>query len=157
MHIVFKTGAALIAAACIAGCSAQSQPEASQKQYLDMSEAEQTVALNNLVSLFTQAEKLAPQNPQVKTAHRADAAEDMIYSVGTYQKHVPENNLKQVKQTIAKLKSGMNICARPEIIALTEQGIGFQAIMEDLSGKRLFESEACRGAKAEVKRRGLSG
>jgi len=145
LHFTLKTSAALLLAVFTVGCSAKAQTEASLNDYLDMTESEQVVAINNLAHAFNEAEKLNPHaTKQVKTVHHADPAEDMIYAVGTYQKHVPEKNLKQLRKTISQIQAGLDVCTRPEVMELNRQGIGFQIVMVDLSGKRVFESEASR-------------
>jgi len=117
-----------------------------------MTESEQVAAINNLAHTFNEAEKLnLHATKQIKIVHRANPAEDMIYSVGTYRKYVPENNVKQPRKTISQIQIGLDVCTRPEVMKLNRQGIGFQIVMVDLSGKRVFESESCRGAKSTAR------
>jgi len=150
MNKVFKISTALIAAAIAAGCTAQPQSDAEQKSYLEMNKAEQAVAINSLVKAFNQAEVKAPQNALVQTAHHANATESKIYSIGTYQKHVPKKDLREMRRSFSKLIADANICTRDKVVEINKLGVSYQAIMVDMSGKNIFESKVCRGVKSEA-------
>ena len=137
-----------LATGLMAACSQPTSSAKAEKSYKDMTKAEQTIALQNLVDAFNAVaqNQSNSQSSSMVTMHHGDSELDIIYAVGTYQKHVSAKELRSVKKTIEKIKNEENICTRQEMIELTKLGIGYQAIMKDLSGKILYESNVCRGA-----------
>ena len=130
-----------LAAGLVTGCSDNAAFKKADKPYKDMTEAEQAVELDRYVAAFN---AISQKTENFNVQHHGDSHTDIIYAVGTYPKHVSAKEFRQVKSTLKKIKADENICARQEMIALTDLGIGFQATMKDLSGKILYKSDVCR-------------
>jgi len=153
-----KLGSALIAIVVIAGCSAKTDMAPVAKPYLEMTEVEQKVEIEKLVALFNQQHMadLGKSDP-LNTQHYGDTEKDMIYAVGTYPKHVSSKQLIKAQKGIKLKEEKANICATPEVVYIGKLGIGYQLRMIDISGKTLYESEACSSVKLESKLSGPSG
>ena len=143
MHKYSKLIGIALAASLVVGCSDNAAFKKAEKPYKDMTEAEQAVELDRYVAAFND---ISQKSANFNVQHHGDSKTDIIYAVGTYPKRVSAKELRQVKSTLKKIKAAENICARQEMIALTDLGIGFQATMKDLSGKTLYKSDVCRGA-----------
>lgn len=147
MQILLKLIVTTTLALHLCACSAKSaETPSTAKQYYDMSEEKQVETLNVLIRLFDQAEASKRGNQNLSVVYEADASQDIIRAFGTYKKVVSAKDLVTVKKLVAKIQAEVNPCDRPEFRALSEYGIGFQAVMIDLKETVLYESEICRGA-----------
>ena len=158
-----KLTSAIVAIAVISGCSAKSNSPFGDKPYLEMTEAEQQIALDKKITTLkkTIAKTATKQQTQALqfVDFQADAKEDMIYTLATYPQKVSKSQLKQMKTILAQVQDQLDMCVKPEVIELNKLGIGFQMRMVDKAGTKLYESEACEGVKAAkptVKLRGPS-
>ena len=131
-----------LAANLAVGCSDNASFKKAEKSYKDMTKAEQAVEMDKYVAAFNAT---IEKSPSVNVQHHGDSNTDIIYAIGTYPKPVSDKQLAEIKTTISKIKAKVNLCAQPEMVALTNTGIGYQAIMKDPSGKILYKSELCRG------------
>ena len=132
-----------LAASLVAGCSDNAAFKKAEKPYKEMTEVEQAIELDRYVAAFN---AMSQKTENFNVQHYGDSHTDIIYAVGTYPKRVSAKQFRQVKSTLKKIKADENICARKEMIALTDLGIGFQAIMKDPSGKTLYKSDICKGS-----------
>jgi len=157
-----KLTSAIVAIAVISGCSAKSSSPFADKTYLEMTEAEQKVAMEKLVEQSRAiVKKAAGKNVQAQQMleYHGDSEKDMIYTVAKYPGKIPQKQLGLIKQSFAKSQANLNICAKPEATKLTELGIGFQVRIVDSAGTEIYRSKACKGVKAAkptVKLRGAS-
>ena len=163
MFNLAKMSSAVVAIAIITGCSAKSNSPFGDKPYLEMTEAEQQIALDKQITTLkkTIAKTATKQQAQALqfVDFQADAKEDMIYTLATYPQKVSKSQLKQMKTILAQVQDQLDMCVKPEVIELNKLGIGFQMRMVDKAGTKLYESEACEGVKAAkptVKLRGPS-
>ena len=132
-----------LAASLVAGCSDNAAFKKAEKPYKEMTEVEQAIELDRYVAAFN---AMSQKTENFNVQHHGDSHTDIIYAVGTYPKRVSAKQFRQVKSTLKKIKADENICSRKEMIALTDLGIGFQAIMKDPSGKTLYKSDICKGS-----------
>ena len=145
MHKYSKFIGIAFAAGLISACSDLSAK--AEKPYKDMTVAEQAAEMERYVAAFNALPQFAAKNQGKNLAvkHHGDPNTHIIYAVATYPKHVSAKQLANVKTTLTKIKAKENICAQPEMVVLTSTGIGYQAIMQDPSGKILYKSDVCRG------------
>ena len=132
-----------LAASLVAGCSDNAAFKKAEKPYKEMTEVEQAIELDRYVAAFN---AMSQKTENFNVQHHGDSHTDIIYAVGTYPKPVSAKQFRQVKSTLKKIKADENICSSKERIALTDLGIGFQAIMKDPSGKTLYKSDICKGS-----------
>ena len=160
---IVKLSSAMIAVTVLVGCSAKSNSAALETPYLEMTEAAQEVAFDKLIEDYkaTLAESPATKLMTEKGIKRSmeliefrgDAEKDMMYVTATFPKKVPQNRIKRVKQFIKNNQNPTSICEKPEVTALTTQGIGYQSHIVTLSGTTLYKSEVCKGIKPAPKLR----
>ena len=160
---IVKLSSAMIAVTVLVGCSAKSNSAALETPYLEMTEAAQEVAFDKLIEDFkaTLAESPVTKSMTEKEIKRSmelfelrgDAEKDMMYATMTFPEKVPQNRIKRVKQFIKNNHNQTVICAKPEVTALTTQGIGYQIHTVTLSGTALYKSEVCKGIKPAPKLR----
>ena len=150
MHKYSKLIGVALAASLLAGCSDIAAFKKAEKSYRDMTEAEQVVEMEKYVTAFNTAGQSSANKAGTNLAiqHHGDSKTDIIYAVGTYPKRVSAKEIRQVKRTLEKIKANENICARAEMVELNGLGMGYQAIIKDLSGKVLYKTEVCQGAAA---------
>ena len=99
-----------------------------------MTEAAQEVAFDKLIEDFkaTLAESPVTKSMTEKEIKRSmelfelrgDAEKDMMYATQTFPQKIPQNRIKRVKQFLKNNDNQTAICAKPEVTALTTQGIG---------------------------------
>ena len=92
-----------------------------------MTVAEQAAEMERYVAAFNALPQFAAKNQGKNLAvkHHGDPNTHIIYAVATYPKHVSDKQLANVKTTLTKIKAKENICAQPEMVALTSTGIGY--------------------------------
>jgi len=155
MFKFMKLGSIILATTLLSNCGAKTKTEI---PYLEMTEAEQDIALKKHAKIFekSNAKILGQENSSLKIEFKVDAKEDMIHMIGIYPKRVSAEDLKKIKPIAARAQANIRMCPHPDTIALNALGIGVSMRMVDLSGQTLYQGDVCRGVKDTLKLRGPS-
>ena len=146
MRNILKTVGGITFAALICGCSGGDTRFEYNEIYAELSEPEQAKYMQQLVSDINAAPSPGHSPSISKPVYVGDSIKDILTATSTYHKAVSDAQLKRANKAIMKMARDNPTCAQAEAIALTELGIGFQAIMTDINGRELYRSEICKGA-----------